>query len=101
MRRLPLVLVLDEPGAHIDAHAERDLFERYMGLAREVARSTGAITVVVSHRLSITAFADLVILLDGGAVKEIGSPAELLRRDGEYAQLYRMQAAAYTTARAE
>lgn len=101
MRRLPLVLVLDEPGANIDAHAERDLFERYMGTAREVARSTGAITVVISHRLSITAFADLVIFLEDGAVSEIGSPAELLQGDGEYAQLYRMQAAAYTTARAE
>jgi len=97
MRRRPLVLVLDEPGAHLDAHAERDLFERYMATAREVARSTGAITLVVSHRLSITAFADLVVFLKDGAIGELGSPAELLERGGEYAELFRMQAAAYTT----
>jgi len=95
MRRLPLVLVLDEPGAHIDAFAELELFERYMATAREIGRSTGAITIVISHRLSITAFADLVVFLRDGAVTEMGSPSELRQRGGEYAELFALQAAAY------
>jgi len=49
---------------------------------------------VISHRLSITAFADLVIFLREGAVSEMGTPAELLEREGEYAELFRLQAAA-------
>lgn len=58
MRDVPLVLVLDEPTASLDAHAEYVLFERYAARAREVAHASGGICVLVSHRFSTVRMAD-------------------------------------------
>lgn len=49
MRPSPLLLILDEPTASLDALTEAALFERYLA-ARASARATGAIKVLVSHR---------------------------------------------------
>lgn len=95
MRDDPLLLVLDEPTASLDAQTEHALFERYAGAAREVARTTGAITILVSHRFSTVRMADLILVVDGGSIKEAGSHRELMELDGLYAELYEMQARAY------
>jgi ATP-binding cassette subfamily B protein len=85
--------VLDEPTAALDAETEHELFERY---ARTVAdRSSGGVTILVSHRFSTVRMADLIMVLDGSRLAEIGSHADLMARDGQYAELYRIQAASY------
>jgi ATP-binding cassette subfamily B protein len=94
MRDDPLVLVLDEPTAALDAETEHALFERYADGARRAAED-GRITILVSHRFSTVRMADLIVVLDGAKVAEVGSHEELMARRGPYATLYDIQAAAY------
>lgn len=98
MRTDPLVFVLDEPTASLDAPSEHAIFERYMVRARELAGRTGAITVIVSHRFSTVTGADQILVLDKGTLVESGTHEALLARGGRYADLYGIQAAAYTPA---
>jgi ATP-binding cassette subfamily B protein len=91
----PLLVVLDEPTASLDAQAEHALFDRYADAARREADRNGAITVLVSHRFSTVLMADLIVYLEGGHAVEVGSHAELLGRGGRYAELFELQAAAY------
>ncbi len=95
MREDPLLLVLDEPTAALDADTEHALFERYAGAARAVAAGTGGITVLVSHRFSTVRMADLILVVGDGAVVEAGTHAELVAAGGAYAELYELQASAY------
>jgi ATP-binding cassette subfamily B protein len=94
MRDEPLVLVLDEPTAALDAETEHALFERYSAAARGATRE-GRITILVSHRFSTVRMADLIVVLDGARVVESGSHDELMARKGPYAELFATQAAAY------
>ena len=96
MRDQPLLLVLDEPTAALDAETEHALFERYAAAARSAdAGDCGRITILVSHRFSTVRMADLIIVLDGARLLEVGTHDELMARVGPYSQLYRIQAAAY------
>jgi len=93
MRSAPLLTVLDEPTAAVDAETEHELFERY---ARSVAaRRDGGITILVSHRFSTVRMADLILVLDGARLAEAGSHEELMARNGQYAELYRLQTGGY------
>jgi len=94
MREAPLLVVLDEPTAAIDAQTEHALFERVAAAARNGA-SKGTVTLLVSHRFSTVRMADLIVVLDGGRVCEQGSHEELMRHQGLYAELYSLQASAY------
>ncbi|MBA2337554.1 MAG: ABC transporter ATP-binding protein [Acidimicrobiia bacterium] len=94
MRDEPLLLVLDEPTASLDAETEHALFERYAAGARHRGEA-GRITILVSHRFSTVRMADLIVVLDGARVVEVGTHAELVARGGQYAQLYEIQAASY------
>jgi ABC-type multidrug transport system fused ATPase/permease subunit len=95
MRRSPLVFILDEPTASLDAPSESAIFRRYMSRARSLAEAVGAITIVISHRFSTVAGADVILVLSHGELVEVGTHAALLARDGRYAELYRIQEAAY------
>jgi ATP-binding cassette subfamily B protein len=101
MRDRPLLLMLDEPTAALDAETEHALFERYAAAARNgksngnTGTSEGRITILVSHRFSTVRMADLIVVLDGAHVIEIGSHEELIAKGGKYAELYGIQAGAY------
>jgi ATP-binding cassette subfamily B protein len=95
MRESPLLLILDEPTASLDADAEHSLFERYALQARHIARTNGGICILVSHRFSTVRMADQIAVLDGGRVAELGTHDALMSRKGMYASLYRLQAAGY------
>jgi ATP-binding cassette, subfamily B, bacterial len=94
MRDDPIVLVLDEPTAALDAETEHALFERYAAAVRN-DNLDGRITILVSHRFSTVRMADLIVVLDGARVVEVGSHDALMARGGPYSQLYGIQAAAY------
>ena len=55
----------------------------------------GRITILVSHRFSTVRMADLIVVLDGSRVVEVGSHEELIAKGGQYSELYGIQAAAY------
>src|SRR5207302_7562199 len=102
MRDGPLLLVLDEPTAALDAETEHALFERYAAAA--YARTDGngrapdeygRITILVSHRFSTVRMASLIVVLDGAHLVEVGSHEDLVSRAGQYAELYNIQARAY------
>ena len=95
MRTSPLLLLLDEPTAALDAETEHRLFQRWTSAARALRQATGAVTVLVSHRFSTVQMADLIVVLNGGQVVEIGSHRELLAQKGLYAELFELQAQSY------
>ena len=100
MREHPLLLVLDEPTAALDAETEHALFERYALAVRGPKDSPrgapdGRITILVSHRFSTVRMADIIVVLDGAKVAEVGTHESLMAKGGQYAELYGIQAAAY------
>jgi ATP-binding cassette, subfamily B, bacterial len=95
LRRDPLLLVLDEPAAALDAAAEHALFERFTATADEAGRAGGAITCFVSHRFSTVRDADQIVVLDAGTVREHGDHDALMARGDLYAELFGLQAGAY------
>ncbi len=97
MRDVPLLLILDEPTAALDAETEHALFERYAAASRRPQPETtnGRIVILVSHRFSTVRMADQIVVLDGARVVEVGSHEALMAKNGQYAELYRIQAAAY------
>src|ERR1700678_4150473 len=96
MRDQALLLILDEPTAALDAETEHALFERYAAAARGGDNSvSGRVTILVSHRFSTVRMADLIVVLDGAGLVEVGTHDELMAKSGQYAELYSIQAAAY------
>ena len=83
------VVVLDEPTAAMDPLAEAELYSQFSQLVE------GKTAVFISHRLASTRFCDRIILLKEGQIEEDGSHDELLKRNGEYARLFQIQAKNY------
>jgi len=96
MREQPLLVILDEPTAALDAETEHALFERYAAAARgDGPKQDGRITILVSHRFSTVRMADLIVVLDGARLAEIGTHDQLMANRGQYSELYGIQAASY------
>lgn len=91
MREAQLV-ILDEPTASLDARAEYQVFQHFNELARDKA------TVLISHRFNTVRIADRIVVLSDHCVAEEGTHAQLVKQDGLYAKLFRMQAAPYVNA---
>ncbi|MDF2935447.1 MAG: transporter related [Paenibacillaceae bacterium] len=83
------VLVLDEPTAALDPIAESETYDRFHRLCGEKT------AIYISHRLASTRFCHRIVLIQGGAVAEAGSHAELLEQGGEYARMFRIQSHYY------
>lgn len=83
------LLVLDEPTSAVDPKAEVQIFEHFRAVTEN------QMAILISHRFSTVRMADKILVLDKGRVIESGSHQELVEQDGTYAQLFRLQAAAY------
>ena len=83
----PPILLLDEATSALDSRTEQDILAT---LRRISARRT---TLAIAHRLSTIADADRILVLENGKLAEAGNHAELLRRDGLYADMWQRQQA--------
>ena len=83
------ILILDEPTAQLDALAEKELYELYNQISKDKA------SIFISHRLASTKFCDKIIYLKDGKIKEFGTHEELLKANGEYKNLFDIQAKNY------
>jgi ATP-binding cassette, subfamily B, bacterial len=83
------ILVLDEPTAALDAHAEHEVFDQFMELSRD------RMVLLISHRFSTVRMADRILVLDQGSIREEGTHDDLLARRGRYADMFELQAANY------
>jgi ABC-type multidrug transport system ATPase subunit len=88
----PRILILDEATSAVDVQTEREIQSALDNVVQ------GRTTVAIAHRLSTLRKADLLVVLKDGKIAEIGSAAELLALDGEYAKLVRAQSATQTEA---
>lgn len=86
------LLIMDEPTAHLDAGQEAEFYDR---VVRTLAGTT---TVLVSHRLSTVRSADRIVLLADGRIAEQGDHDQLMRLDGAYARMFRLQASRFASA---
>jgi ATP-binding cassette subfamily B protein len=96
MRTNPFLVIYDEPTASLDPPTEHALFEQIAADMRGGA-ADGRITLLVSHRFSTVRMADLIVVLSKGRLLEYGTHTSLMARDGLYAELYRLQARAYSS----
>lgn len=82
----PKILILDEATSHIDTATEEKI-----QTAMKVIQK-GRTSFIIAHRLSTIQHADLILLLDHGHIRERGSHEELMALNGQYAEMFRMQA---------
>jgi subfamily B ATP-binding cassette protein MsbA len=79
------VLILDEATSALDAESERFVQQAIANLIRNRT------TIVIAHRLSTIRRADVIVVMEGGMIIEVGTHSELLSRDGQYKRLYELQ----------
>lgn len=82
-------IVLDEPTSNLDPLAETEVFKKYITLAKDKT------VIFVTHRISVAALADRIVVFKGGKIRQDGSHDELIKQDGEYSRLYNEQAKWY------
>lgn len=94
MRDDALIAVMDEPTASLDPLAENEVFKLFAKRTQKIKNNKG-IVVLVSHRFSTVNMTDVILVLENGMVIETGTHEELIKQDGKYSTLYRLQANAY------
>jgi subfamily B ATP-binding cassette protein MsbA len=82
------ILILDEPTAALDTESEKLVMEALERLMK------GRTVITIAHRLSTIREADKIVVLKGGFVAEEGTHDELVKKNGIYSELYRIQAGA-------
>ncbi|GAA2353638.1 ABC transporter ATP-binding protein [Saccharopolyspora halophila] len=83
--KAPPIVVLDEATAHLDSESEAAV-QRALSTAL-----SGRTALVIAHRLATIREADRILVINDGTIAESGTHAQLLARDGHYAELYRTQ----------
>ena len=83
--KAPPILILDEATSSLDSRTEQGIKSALDKIAKDRT------TVVIAHRLSTVTDADEIIVLDGGEIKERGTHANLLTRNGLYADMWTRQ----------
>lgn len=83
------IMILDEPTAALDPIAEGDLYEKYNDLTKNKT------SIFISHRLSSTKFCDRILFLEHGQIVEDGTHADLMGKQGRYAEMYEIQSFYY------
>jgi ABC-type multidrug transport system fused ATPase/permease subunit len=81
------ILILDEPTSNLDAESE-DVFMQALYKIHAERKTT---IIIITHRLRSTLYADNIIVLKQGKVKESGSHSKLLQQNGWYAKVWKMQ----------
>ena len=85
------VIILDEPTASLDAYAEFELYKKFKSIVENKT------SISIAHRFSTIKLADVIYVLKNGTIIESGSHDELLKLNGEYAYLYKIQSDAYVS----
>jgi len=88
-RKKTKIMILDEPTSALDPLAEAELYRNFAALTGDKT------TILISHRLGITAVVDRILVFKDGQIVEDGSHAELMNNNGHYAEMYRAQAKWY------
>ena len=83
------IIILDEPTSNLDPESEEDIFNKLI----ETVESR--IMILISHRFSTVKRADRILVIESGKLEEQGSHAELMKKDGLYAKLFRIQSESY------
>lgn len=83
------LLIADEPTSQMDVRVEHELYERFADV------KAGRTALLISHRYSTVRMADRIAVMQDGNIAEVGTHEELLDAGGMYAELYRLQAAAF------
>lgn len=85
----PPILILDEATSHLDSESEKLIQDALWKLIK------GRTTVIIAHRLSTIMKADLIVVLDKGKISEVGTHDELVKKEGIYNKLFKIQSGSY------
>ena len=83
------LLVLDEPTSNLDPLMETEIFQHYLTMANDKT------VIYVTHRISMAALAQRIIVIKDGEIIQDGSHDDLIKNEGEYKRLYQEQAKWY------
>ncbi|MDO8507481.1 MAG: ABC transporter ATP-binding protein [bacterium] len=86
----PPILVLDEATSHLDSESEKLIQDALWKLIE------GRTSIIIAHRLSTVMKADLIVVLDKGKISEMGTHDELVKKEGIYNKLFKIQSGSYT-----
>jgi len=89
------VVILDEPSSALDPIAEYNMFKNMLEACQDRT------LIFISHRLSSAVLADRIFLMEDGCIKESGTHGELMKKNGSYARMFRMQAENYAETEGE